>query len=744
MRSVYLLAIIGLFGLGLPTVHAAPAPVPASASGGTIPDISPWLGTKGQPGESTWQHALRIRIDNEISPGHNLRAPVSTELYLGYTKKALWLRYVAKDPHPSQIRIKYRSHDNFDNDDDYVGMIFSPFNDTQWGYEFFCNAGGTEMDAYRQQNNEYTSFNAIWQCRAHRTHDGYVVVMKIPFKSIKFPHTLNPQAWRMIFFRNWARNVRHQIDQFHMNFNSSCLLCQAPVLHTQTPIESHGANLQIIPAATLVQSDQRAQPGAPLKHGSPEVKGGLDMRWTIRPDLEWSATLNPTFSEVAPDVLQPTFNRRFAIYYPENRPFFQQGTWVFNTPSDFVDTRQIADPHWASKLVGQINNHAMGALVANDSVTNILLPGQQSSSLQSFNFTTRDALLRYRYDTSNNNSYGLLATGRQGSGYANGLMAFDGNWQLDPSDSVTAQFAHSSTTYPKQVANAFGIAPGNIKGNDWTVSFARNRTKYTTSLKIRHVDPGFRADLGYVPQVGYTEANPSFEYDWYSNKSWWNNGGFGSFYDWIKASNGGPVLDRKLTAYAFVHGLRQSHFIFYASHENQFYAGKNFSLNQYQLNSSAQPTSWLNGEIDITTGDGVDYIGARKGQLLSIAPSFTLTPGSHLQTQLVGNFERLNINGERLYTADLYDIRVAWYFNARLFVRVIAQEQNIRRNTTLYPAGTSSRTRNIATQWLVGYVLNPFTAFYAGYSNGYLGTGNAGLETQQKTFFIKASYDFQP
>ena len=109
-----------------------------------------------------------------------------------------------------------------------------------------------------------------------------------------------------------------------------------------------------------------------------------------------------------------------------------------------------------------------------------------------------------------------------------------------------------------------------------------------------------------------------------------------------------------------------------------------------------------------------------------------LTPSGSFQAvvSLAGHDQHFRTQGH----GDVIEARLAY---------VIAQEQDIRRNTTLYPPGTSSRTRNLATQWIVGYVANPFTSFYAGYSNGYLGTGAAPLETQQRTFFLKASYDFQ-
>ena len=99
--------------------------------------------------------------------------------------------------------------------------------------------------------------------------------------------------------------------------------------------------------------------------------------------------------------------------------------------------------------------------------------------------------------------------------------------------------------------------------------------------------------------------------------------------------------------------------------------------------------------------------------------------------------------GGTLYTADLYDLRVAWHFNSQMFVRAIGQAQDIRQNTALYPAGTSSRNRSLATQWLFGYTLNPFSSLYVGFSNGYLGNGDASLMQTDREYFIKLSYAFQ-
>jgi hypothetical protein len=76
-------------------------------------------------------------------------------------------------------------------------------------------------------------------------------------------------------------------------------------------------------------------------------------------------------------------------------------------------------------------------------------------------------------------------------------------------------------------------------------------------------------------------------------------------------------------------------------------------------------------------------------------------------------------------------------------VRAIAQEQDVRNNIALYPPGTPSRTQTLASQFLFGYMLNPWTSLFAGFTNNYLGTGDTGLVQQGRAYFLKVSYAFQ-
>jgi hypothetical protein len=741
--------LAGVLEPGAAAANPAAAPL--------IPDLTPWLSKSGKPAREAWRHAARFSIPYETDPGHNIPAPVATRVDAGYTAQALWLRFRARDPHPGDIRFRYREHDDISSySDDFLGVFLSPFDDDQWAYEFFCAAGGTEYDAFRQQNNEYYSWDAVWSCSASRTADGYQVVMRIPFASIKFPHSPAPQRWALVFFRNWPRNVRHQLFSRRINYDSNCTLCSMLPVRTATAVKATPADLQLIPAITVIRTDAKRGAAGGLEQGSPALKASIDARWVLRPDLEWSATVNPNFSEVAPDVLQLSANRQFALFYQENRPFFEQGTQVFNTPSlrfssdnftpsgTLVDTLAISDPRFATKLVGQVGADVVGALATEDTATNILLPGPQGSSTQSFDFSTRDELLRYRRDVGAS-AFGLYASDRDGGGYHNGLYAADADWQIDPSDALTALVGSSSTRYPNAVASAFGIAPGTVEGLLWAVDYARTRHNYNFDVNLSHVADGFRADLGYLPQVGYDQGAFLGEYDFYApDTKWWQNGGFGTISNWTRATGGGPNLDRKLRLYAFVHADYQAHIVLYATRDEQYYQGRTFALNQYEMDAATQPTGWLYAEVDAVAGDGVDYIGIRKGGLLSVTTTVHFQPGKHLKIDLVDDDERLDLAGRRLFTANVYDLRVAWYFTPRLFVDAIGQGQSVRNAPALYPVGTPARTGSLATQWLVGYQVNPWTVFYAGSSEGYQETADNQLIPQQRTFFLKGSYYFQP
>src|SRR6185295_18785603 len=79
-----------------------------------------------------------------------------------------------------------------------------------------------------------------------------------------------------------------------------------------------------------------------------------------------NGTANPDFSQVESDAGQFTFDPRQALFFPEKRPFFLDGSEQFSTLNNLVYTRRIVQPVAAVKLTGKTLGANIGLLSAVD------------------------------------------------------------------------------------------------------------------------------------------------------------------------------------------------------------------------------------------------------------------------------------------------------------------------------------------------------------------------------------------
>ena len=115
-------------------------------------------------------------------------------------------------------------------------------------------------------------------------------------------------------------------------------------------------------------------------------------------NLTLNAAVNPDFSQVEADVAQLDVNNRYALFFPEKRPFFLEGADFFDTLIRAVFTRTIADPIFGTKLTGKAGAQAVGVMVAHDAVNNLLFPGNDGSSSASLDDEVTTTVARYRRD----------------------------------------------------------------------------------------------------------------------------------------------------------------------------------------------------------------------------------------------------------------------------------------------------------------------------------------------------------
>ncbi|RMH12312.1 MAG: hypothetical protein D6701_13680 [Gemmatimonadetes bacterium] len=716
----------------------APAPVRVPPAGGPI-EID------GVLDEPAWQRAARLEMPYEWFPGDNIPAPVDTEVFLTFDANHIYVAFHAYDPDPSQIRAHVADRDTpFRND--HVGFIIDPFNDERRGFQFRINPLGVQMDAVFSELEGFEDFSwdAIWESAGRITDDGYIVEVAVPTKSLRFQNTDGEQTWGFIGFRSYPRAIRHRLRTMYTDRNRACLLCQAQKLTGFRGLTA-GRNAEITPTLTATRTDARADfPAGDMENGDPDYEPGVTARWGITPNLTLNATANPDFSQVEADVAQLDVNNRFALFFPERRPFFLEGADFFLTPINAVFTRTVADPIAGAKLTGKQGSNALGVFVTRDRTNQILFPSNQGSGATSIGDTIDAAVVRFRRDIGNGSTVGGVFTAREGDGYHNRVGGVDAFWRISRSNTLSVQLLRSSTEYPAPVAETFGQPRDAFEGHALRVQVNRQTRDWFAQVTYEERDPDFRADAGFVPRVDTRSVSGFVNRNVFAAPGRW----FSVLSAGVSASHtedfDGETTDQSVAVFANYSGPLQSNFGFNVSRNRQRFAGELFDLTSVGFGGNLQPNGDVTVGLNGSYGDAVDFNNARKARQIVLVPNLSLRLGRGIELGASHTLQRLTRGGERVLLANLTQGRLLYHLNVRTFVRAIVQYRDVRRTEELFQLPVPPESRSLFAQFLFSYKLNPQTVVFLGYSENGKGSDTFDLTRSDRTFFVKLGYAWRP
>jgi len=751
-------AVALVVGLALPVGSDLVAQAPASTGGGRLPP-PPSFTVKRAPGairldgsldDAGWLGASEIPLDWEWTPGDNAPPPVRSVCRITYDDTSLYVGCRGFDPRPDDIRARYFSRDDIERlvRDDHFNILIDPFNDQRRAFQFRVSALGGQADALLStaEGFEDWSWDAIWGSAGRIDDLGYTVEVAIPFKSLRFPQTADVQTWGFILERSYPRSVRHRVQSAPRDRNNTCLLCEANKVTGFRGI-APGTNIEFDPAVTGSRTDVRTQvPDGPLASGDVDPAFGLDFRWGITPNLTLNATGNPDFSQVEADVAQLDVNTRFALFFPEKRPFFLEGVDLFNTPIQAVFTRTVADPDAGLKLSGKVGKSsasAIGIFAARDATTNLLFPSNQASSGTSLAQEVYSAVGRFRRDFGRSSFVGGLYTGRFGHGYTSQLTGADLFHQFDPSTSLRLQYLGSHTEYPDSTARNAGQPLGTFSGDALLLELNRTTADWQMDVSYRDLSPGFRADVGFEPRVDMRKVGGSLVRTLRQRSGWFTQILAGTFYDrtWDHA---GDLTDESVALFVNYWGPLQSVASFSPSHARTRFAGTVFDLNGAEVTFTLQPSGAVLVGASVQVGDVIDFTNVRRSPQWRVEPSVRLSLGRGLGLDLSHVYQRVAHEGGRVFTANLFQARVIYNFSVRTFVRGIVQHRSVDRNVAAYTVPVSAFDEGLFGQFLFSYKVNPQTVVFLGYSDNQAGARSFDLTRTNRTFFAKVGYAWRP
>ena len=702
--------------------------------------------------ETAWGDAVPVLIGHEWFPGDNVQAPVQTEVRILYDNENLYLAFLARDSEPTAIRANLADRDT-PFQDDHVGFMVDPFNDERRGFQFRINPLGVQMDAIFSENEGFEDFSwdAIWDSNGRITEDGYVVEVAIPFKSLRFPRSSEPQIWGFMAFRSYPREVRHRIRSHPTDRDRACLLCQ---MNKMTGIQGvdPGRNVEMTPTLTAVKTDSRPDwPEGVWEGGDADYEPGITARWSVTPNLVFNGTVNPDFSQVEADVAQLEVNNRFALYYPERRPFFLEGADFFLTPLNIIFTRTVADPRAGAKVTGKEGANAVGFFLTQDRVNNLLFPGNQGSSSTSLDNEVTAGVLRFRRDVGDGSTVGGLMTVREGGDYHNRVYGADAFLRLSQTNTVQAQYLRSDTEYPLEVGTDHGQKKGAFMGDALHLQFLHRSREWMAVANVKQLDEDFRADAGFIPRVDTRSGDVLLQ------RSWWAPDP-GQWYSFLNAGIlaartedlEGNLTDERIQFIGGYSGPMQSNVNVALARRKEFYAGTLYEgLDAGYVGFEIRPSGVATLGFGTEYSNTVDYVNAREGTQITAGPSAELKLGQHVNLNLRHSYRRMEHDGDWSFIANLSELRAVYNFNVRSFFRAIVQYQNIERNPEKYEVEVLRETPTVFTQFLFSYKVNPQTVLFLGYSDNARGAlypelTRIDITRSDRTFFLKLGYAWRP
>jgi hypothetical protein len=617
--------------------------------------------------------------DNGAAPRHATRVRVL------FDEQALWVGVEALDDAPDEIRAPLVRYDGVNRTQDFVVVYIDAIGLRQSAQFFRVNAAGSLADGMHTAADDSEDFSPDFDFDAatSRQPGGWTAVLRIPFASLRFAEPAagaadSAQPWRILVGRRVPR------AQFHLHTSvlvprdaPSFIATLQPLQGVRLPAQHHFLTLR----PSLTWRTQRSRDGAGPTRAENAWDASLDLKWRPLAELVVDATLNPDFSQVAVDEPQLAGNTRFALFFPEKRPFFFEGSDLLRSPTEALYTRSLTAPRWGLRSTWRGGRVAGTAMAIDDRGGGlVLLPGAYGTGAVE-QPASRTLLARGQWTDGPLQWGAMAALRRYDNAGRNQVAGPDLGWQIGGGWRARLQWLQSDTSAQPD-ATGTGLAEGPARRGH----LAHARLLYQgddrreADLTLEDVGAGFRDDTGFIAQAGVRRAKGRVA------TGWGNLGPFNEF--WLNLE-GERVTDRatgavvlqdlapgiwltgahNLEAWAYLHGLARGTAAMRPD------AGRPLQQQRYlAAGLTVTPALWaplLDAELKL--GRLADVAGdvPRPGGQLQV--SLTTRPLPRLELEPRLGYGWLRQGGRALYAESAHQLLARWHFSATQSLRAIVR-----------------------------------------------------------------------
>jgi hypothetical protein len=718
----------------------------------------------GRLDEPVWRQATRLTGFWQYLPVDGRPAEEATEVLVWYAPDAIWFGVVAHDKVPSAIRATVADRDNLDNDD-HVVIDLDTFHDRRRAFSFAVNPLGAQSDGVRSEGAGQVSSlvpgstdlnpDFIWESKGRLTADGYQVEIRIPFKSLRYPSS-EPQSWGLNVTRVVQRTGYTDTWTDVRRADASFLGQEGAIggLHDLR----RGVLVEAQPFVTATANGSRDDLTRRFDREDVNPDAGLNLRLGFT-SYALDATINPDFSQVESDAGQVTVNERFALFFPEKRPFFLEGIELFGTPQTLVYTRRIADPKAGAKFTGKFGQLGVAHLTAVDEA------GEEDDAW--FNIT------RLRRDFGRNSIAGITLINRDQGDRHNRVLAGDFRyvWGLYY---LQGQLGGSITSDP---------AGGHRTAPVWLAEYDRTGRAWGFNYQLKGLGTDFDDQAGFVNAL---RSNVVYGHAFNRLSHYGARGAllenltlfFGPERTWAYRQFGfNPALegDEQLDATFQLRGGWQLN----AHVERDFVTFEDSTYAHYTVGSASGPAyrpsddfSGLVWRGKVTTpiwrqfGGSVEYRQGRvaifeeatTGKAWRLTGELDFRPVSTVRAALTGTIFRIQrLDGREFGRSTIPRLKLEYQPSRALFFRAIGEYRSDRTEPLIQPgtgaplfvngaAQTRTEFNGLRVDLLASFEPTPGTVAFLGYGSS-LETDSefnwSRLRRRNDGFFVKLAYQLR-
>ena len=433
-------------------------------------------------------------------PRQGQGASERTEVRILYDDENLYIGVIAYDSDPGAILASELRRDALggggsggggDNrgSDDTVSVVLDTFNDGRSAFLFRVNPLGARYDATIRNESEVNSdWDEAWDAAAQITSRGWEAELVIPLGILRY--STSASGWGVDFERQIRRkNETVAWSNYRRDFRFIAVSQAGELRGFENLSLKQRFRLRpyFLGTSTSLFED-------PTRTNSVDQQLGIDdFKIQLTSTLTADLTYNTDFAQVELDDERVNLTR-FSLFFPEKRDFFLEGANNFSfgprggdgsTEPPLLrlyhsrniglsDSGEPVPIDFGAKMTGKMAGGTMGLLhVRTD--TPDLVGGQQFTAL------------RWRQDVLSRSNIGALVTNvERADGGTNTVVGADASFTFFDNLNI-AGFAARATDD--------ALEDGKLAAQ---LRVAWQSDLWRASFDLTHIDPEFRADLGFV------------------------------------------------------------------------------------------------------------------------------------------------------------------------------------------------------------------------------------------------------